>query len=59
MPSPQAETLGEKANRLCGCLTDAIVLPVATVSAAKENVYIVGTASKPSQYPRRAETEGR
>ena len=39
--------------------SDAIVLPLATVSAAKENVYIVGTASKPSQYLRRAETEGR
>ena len=37
----------------------AIVLPLATVSAAKENVYIVGTASKPSQCLRRGETEVR
>jgi hypothetical protein len=28
----------------------AIVLPLGTVNAAKENVYIVGSASKPSQY---------
>jgi hypothetical protein len=28
----------------------AIVPPLGTVNAAKENVYIVGTASKPSQY---------
>jgi hypothetical protein len=28
----------------------AIVLPLGTVNAAKENVYIVGTASKPPQY---------
>ena len=28
--------------------SDAIVLPLSTVSAAKENVHIVGTASKPS-----------
>jgi hypothetical protein len=45
--------------REVGAGSDPIVLALATVSASKENVYIVGTASKLSQYPRRAETEGR
>jgi hypothetical protein len=37
----------------------AVVLPWATVSAAKENVCSVGTAGKPSQCLRRGETEAR
>ena len=42
-----------------GACSDAIVLVLAMVSAAKENVYMVGAASKPSQYLRRGETGGR